>query len=157
MEGVSDNNVLTVRDVPHFAPYLQFLVNFVQIHFEYARQGNNDYKVSNAISAEHLDEFSSYLYKLKPDDAVEIGEKYARVVYGCLVVVSRMLICEYGEVIAGRLTSKLPAGHRWQNFEHFRNDLLRHNTQMLMDMDTNMHHLIGGIEDVKKRLNEVTL
>jgi hypothetical protein len=155
--GVSEKIVFTVRDMPHFAPYLQFLVNIIQIHFEHVKLGGEDYEISEAIDKQELDSLYKYLYGLQPGSIVEIDEAEARVLYAAFVIVSRLIICEYGEEICGRLIRNLPPKHRWHNFENFRADLLHHNTQMLMDMEQNMIDKIPYLDEVKERVAAVTL
>lgn len=152
-----NRHVFTVRDMPHFAPYLQFLVNIIQIHNEHVKLGAADHGISLTMDKEDLDVLYKYLHNLQPGDAVDVTEKDARVLYASFVVVSRLLLCDYGEEICKRLIGHLPPQHRWANFERFRNDLLHHNTQMLLDMDGNMSHLIRGLDEVKQRLAEVTI
>jgi len=53
-EKASERNVIVVRDMPHFAPYLQFVANIVQIHFERVKLGGDDFGISIAISREEL-------------------------------------------------------------------------------------------------------
>lgn len=149
--------VFTVRDMPHFAPYLQFLVNIIQIHFARTENGGQDYFISGAIDRSELDGLYHYLNKLKPGETIVIKERDARVLYASFVVVSRMLICDYGEEICHRLIARLPTQHPWAKYEAFRNTLLRHNAQMLLDMDTNMAAGISGLEQVKKKLELVSL
>jgi hypothetical protein len=156
-ERTDNKNVLTVRDMPHFAPYLQFIVNILQIHFEHVKLGHPDHGISGTMVKQDFDELYDYLYQLAPDQPVEIMEKDARVLYACLVVVSRLMLCEYGEEVCGRLIRHLPSQHRWHQYEVFRNDLLRHNTQLLLDMDTNMLAAIRGLDLVKEKLEAVTI
>jgi hypothetical protein len=153
----SNRNVLTVSNMPHYAPYLQFLVSIIQIHFEQVKQGFPDYKVTEAFIKDDLDSLYEYLLKLETGAPVEIKENDARVLYASFVIVSRLLLCEYGEEICQRLIKNLPIHHRWFKFENFRNDLLRHNAQMLMDMDANMSGLISGLDAVKAKLEVVSL
>lgn len=156
-EESGNDVVFTVRDMPHFAPYLQFVVSIIQIHFEHVKAGGDDYFISGAIERDDLQTLYKYLYSLKPGEAVVIRENDARVLYASFVIVSRMLICDYGEEICNRLTGRLPSQHPWSQYEVFRNTLLKHNAQMLMDMDNNMASMIGGLKDVKKRLASVNL
>lgn len=150
-------SVLIVNDMPHFAPYLQFITNIIQIHFEHVKLGRPDYYISDTMDRADFDEFYNYLYELPAGAPVEINERYGRVLYASLVVVSRLLICEYGEEVCGRLIRNLPAQHRWSKFEHFRNDLLRHNSQLLLDLDGKVASEIAGLEQVKKKLEQVTV
>ena len=153
----NNEHVFTVRDMPHFAPYLQFLVNIIHIHFEHVKLGAPDYGISATMNKDDLDVLYKYLHTLEPGSAVEIRERDARVLYAGFVVVSRLLLCDYGEEICNRLIGHLPPQHRWAKFEQFRNDLLHHNTQMLLDMDTNMSHMIGGLDIVKERPSQVSI
>ena len=154
--GGGNRHVFTVRDMPHFAPYLQFLVNIIQIHHEHVKLGAPDYGISDTIEKTDLDELDKYLNSLQVGATVEIREKDARVLYAAIVVVSRLLLCDYGEELCQRLIGHLPPQHRWFKFENFRNDLLHHNTQMLLDMDSNMAHLIDGLDYVKQKLSLVS-
>ncbi len=153
----SDDHVFTVRDMPHFAPYLQFLVNIIQIHFENVKHGYPDYNVSGAINKKDLNILDQYLSELQPGAHVVIKENAAKVLYASFAVVSRLLICDYGEKICNRLIRNLPQQHRWHQFEAFRNDLLHHNTQMLIDMDQNMSYLISGFDRMKQQLDKISL
>jgi len=157
IERVGNKNVFVVRDIPHFAPYLQFLVNILQIHFEHVRMGEDDHNISAAINRNDLELLYSYLRKLEPGAAVEIGERDACVLYAGFVIVSRLILCDYGETICRKLIENFPPQHPFSRFENFRNILLHHNSQMLLDMDTNMQHLIGGLDIVKQKLEAVTL
>lgn len=154
---MGDENVLVVKDVPHFAPYLQFLVNIIQIHFEHVRQGNPDYNIAQAISVDDLNSLSAYLNRLQDGEPVQISQRFGRLLYATGVVISRMLISDYGEEICGRLISRLPSRHRWHRFEDFRTDMLRHNAQLLMDIDSGMSTPVDGLAAVRKQLNEVTV
>ena len=152
-----NRHVFTVRDMPHYAAYLQFLINIIQIHFEHVKLGAADHRISEAINPSDLEVLSTYLLSLQPGDSVDIKEKDARVLYASFVIVSRLLLTDYGEEIASRLISRLPVQHRWHQFEFFRNDILKHNTQMLLDMDANMNGEIRGLDKVKTSLALVTV
>lgn len=156
-ENTKNDHVFTVRDLPHFAPYLQFLVNIIQIHHERVKNGANDFGISKTINQNDLDVLYQYLHTLQPGAAVVINEAGARVLYASFVIVSRLLLCDYGEEICNRLIKNLPEQHRWHKFENFRNDLLHHNTQMLLDMDNNMSEMISGLSVLKQQLQEVSL
>lgn len=149
--------VFSVKDMPHYAPYLQFLLNILQIHFAHVEAGGPDYGISDAVDRQELEKLYNYLYQLREGEPVDIRESDARVLYATFVIVSRLLICDYGERVCQRLIQNLASGHRWHEFEIFRNDLLRHNTQMLLDMDQNMDHLIRGLDTVKARLELIHL
>ena len=154
---VARRNVFVVRDMPHFAPYLQFLVNVIQIHFEHVTLGGYDYHISGAINREDLEILYKYLHQLEPGAAVEIKENDARVLYASFVIVSRLMLCDYGEEICKRLIQNLPSAHPWSNYEVFRNTILRHNAQMLMDMDNNMTLSISGLGTIKQQLELIDL
>ena len=89
-----NRHVLTVRDMPHFAPYLQFLVNIIQIHHEHVKLGGPDYGISDTMVKPDLDVLDKYLNSLQAGASVEIREKDARVLYASIVVVSRLLLCD---------------------------------------------------------------
>ena len=156
-EDVRNPEVFTVREMPHFAPYLQFLVNILQIHFEHVKAGGADYGISETMDRADLEALYNYLHRLEPGAPVQIKQKDARVLYACFVVVSRLLICDYGESICNRLIRNLSPRHPWSQYEVFRNTLLRRNAQMLMDMDNNMREQIPGLEEIKRRLETVSL
>ncbi len=161
MESVHNGNIKTQlllkKDQPHFAPYLQFLTNIIQIHLEYVKQGGPDYGISDAINKEEFQAFYNYLYSLEPGDPVEINEQQGPALYATTVTISRLLLCEYGERICSRLISKLPQEHRWSRFEAFRNDLLKHNTQLLLDLDQLQLEEKGALVALKERLERITL
>jgi hypothetical protein len=156
-EKALEKNVLVVRDMPHFAPYLQFLANIVQIHFERVKLGGDDFGISAAINREELNVLHSYLMRLKPGATIEIKAREAKVLYASLVVVSRLLLCDYGEEICLRLTKNLAPQHPWSNYETFRNTLLRHNSQMLLDMDQHLQQELNDLESLKQKLEAISL
>ena len=98
-----NRHVFTVRDMPHYAAYLQFLINIIQIHFEHVKLGAADHRISEAINPADLEVLCTYLLSLQPGDSVDIKEKDARVLYASFVIVSRLLLTDYGEEIASRL------------------------------------------------------
>jgi hypothetical protein len=156
-EKASERNVIVVRDMPHFAPYLQFVANIVQIHFERVKLGGDDFGISIAISREELNMLHSYLLRLQPGAAIEIKEQEAKVLYASLVVVSRLLLCDYGEEICQRLTRNLPPQHPWSHYETFRNTLLHHNSQMLLDMDQRLQQNLKDLNELKQKLEAISL
>ena len=156
-EKASERNVFVVRDMPHFAPYLQFVANIVQIHFERVKLGGDDFGISIAINRQQLDLLQAYLVRLQPGAAIEIKEQEAQVLYASLVVVSRLLLCDYGEEICLRLTRNLSPQHPWSNYETFRNTLLRHNSQMLLDMDQHLQQDLKDLNEMKQKLEAISL
>ena len=156
-EKASERNVLVVRDMPHFAPYLQFVANIVQIHFERVKLGGNDFGISIAINREELNVLHAYLMRLQPGAAVEIKEQEAKMLYATLVVVSRLLLCDYGEEICRRLTRNLPQQHPWSHYETFRNTLLHHNSQMLLDIDEQFRQELKNLNELKQKLEAISL
>ncbi|HTM65120.1 MAG TPA: hypothetical protein VL093_02290 [Flavipsychrobacter sp.] len=153
----SEKNVLVVRDMPHFAPYLQFLTNIIQIHFEKVKLGGNDYRISAAITPEQLGVLHNYLMLLLPGAPIEIKAREVTVLYAVLVVVSRLLLSDYGEEICLRLTRNLSPQHPWSHYDTFRNTLLRHNSQMLLDMDQRLLADINGLDELKQKLKAISL
>ena len=156
-EDILNPEVFTVREMPHFAPYLQFLVNIIKIHFELVKAGGSDYGISDTMNRADLEKLYVYLHEIEPGAPVRIGQKDARVLYACFVIVSRLMLCDYGEAICSRLIRNLDTRHPWSEFEVFRNTLLRHNAQMLMDMDNSTRMQIPGLEEIKSRLEAISL
>ena len=131
--------MLVSLSIPPKADYrfhLKIVVTFILAHLRTDENGNKcPVDFQGLVNQEAVLKLTKKLIAAMPNKSLEISLEEGLLFYTCFVLMNKILVSKYDELISIEFLKPLPNGHFLKDFKNFRDEFIYTNTHLIEDSE----------------------
>ena len=148
---------ITIPPIEEYRIHLRMVLSYMLAHFIGTPDGEKppiDFR--GMITEEAINKLMDKLAKAKPAKSLKITIGDILLLYTSFVLMNKILVSDYDEIIATPLLKLLPDDHPLKQFNDFRDEMISINNHLITNAEEKLHTQ-KRIALLKERLAEVEI
>jgi len=127
---------ISIPPVADYRFHLKIVVTFILAHLRTDENGNKcPIDFQGVVNQESVLRLTKKLIAAKPNKSFEISLEEGLLFYTCFVLMNKILVSKYDELISIEFLKLLPQGHFLKDFKNFRDEFIHVNTHLIEDSE----------------------